>query len=95
MVQQLRLLSSNAGTWVQSLVEELWSHKPWGAAKNLESKQNMRLYLKYSRQGKKGGDGEDGIGNKNGENVTTKAGCSWGQRFLCNFSIYPVYILNK
>ena len=39
-VQQLRLHDSTAGAWVQSLVEELRSHMPQGAAKKPKPKQN-------------------------------------------------------
>lgn len=81
------------------LVGELRSHKPWGAARNLKSKQNiMRLCLKYSRPKKKKarrGDGEDGRGNKNGRMVTTKAGCSWDPEVHFTILYNPVYVLSK
>lgn len=91
----IRLLSSNAGTWVPSLVGILRSHKPQSAAKNLKSNQ---LYLRYSRQEKKKkrtGDGEDGRGNKNRRMVTTKAGCSWDPEVHFTILYNPVHALNK
>lgn len=48
-----------------------------GCSQKFRKQQNMRLYLKYSRQEKKGGGmGKMEIGNKNGRMLTTKAGCS-------------------
>ena len=44
MVQWLRLCLPMQEAWVRSLVRELRSHMPWGAAKNLK-KKNLNLYF--------------------------------------------------
>ena len=42
-VQGLRLCLPVQEAWVRSLVGELRSHMPWGAAKNLKKKKKMTL----------------------------------------------------